>query len=287
MIVVERKGGLGNQMFQYAFGIAAARRLGTDFAMEDGDLERVFLLGGRAKPDGLPRYPVVGVANDSYEEPEEVLARLRDDTTYAGFFQSERFFADAADEVGRAFRLRPEHEAAFRERYPDLLERPYVCCHVRRKDYVWFAGGAALPRSYYRRCLATLAPPPGTPIVFVGDDLGDAREGFGGTEGVRFEQNEPVLDLQLLMHAHALAISNSTFAWWGAWLNPHEGKRVLAPRYWLGIQFCWEYPPRVIPDGWTRVPVRRPWRTALSAGGIKTSVVRLRNASREVLRVGH
>jgi hypothetical protein len=53
-----------------------------------------------------------------------VLAAVQDDTLYKGFFQSERFFGDAASEIRAAFRVRDPYEAAFRARYSDLLEQP-------------------------------------------------------------------------------------------------------------------------------------------------------------------
>jgi hypothetical protein len=56
-------------------------------------------------------------------------------------------------------------------------------------------------------------------IVFVGDDLSEARHVFADVDGVRFEHNEKIVDLQLLIHASALVVSNTTFAWWGACLD--------------------------------------------------------------------
>src|SRR3954471_12472425 len=98
MIAVQCSGRLGNQMFEYAFGVAAARRLGTSFLMwrtnwgEDEQLSRFFVLGtaGASLVDDTPPYPVVEIDHVDFDEPEDVLAALRDDTIYKGFFQSER-----------------------------------------------------------------------------------------------------------------------------------------------------------------------------------------------------
>src|SRR5207244_3906913 len=134
------------------------------------------------------------IDNDDFSEPEDVLARLQDRRRYVGFFQSERFFADAAADVRAAFRFLPEHERAFRARYAELLRRPYVCCHVRRTDYLTFAGGVALPVSYYRDSLRRLSPA-GTPVVLVGDDLDDVRSSFASVPGIRFEHGDEANDL--------------------------------------------------------------------------------------------
>ena len=268
MIAVERRGRLGNQMFQFAFGIGASRLLRTDFVMADDELRAVFSLGRFGSPwqraaralryrarAGLAPFPVVEIDKNEYEDPGAVLGRLKDSTSYSGFFQSELFFAHASDEIRAAFTVLPEPEAVFRSKYRALLERPYVCCHVRRTDYLTWGDGIALPVSYYRECLERAELAGRCPVVFVGDDLEEVRGELGGLAGVRFEANEPVLDLMLLMHAETVVASNSSFAWWGAWLNATPGKTVFAPRQWMGFKEGRELPPRVIPAAWIQVPI--------------------------------
>jgi Glycosyl transferase family 11 len=234
------------------------------------------VLDGTNLRESRRELPVVRIDNDDFGEPEDFLARLADDTRYVGWFQSERFFAGAEAEVEAAFTLRPEHEAAFADAYPDLLRTAYICCHVRRTDYVSFAGGAHLPPSYYRAALRLLGAAADLPVVFVGDDLSDVRRAFRRLPRVRFEQNDVALDHQLIRRAESVIVSNSTFGWWGAWLNRTPRKRVLAPRLWLGFTFGWEYPHRVVPAGWTQLPVRRRWRTRLSPSGARTTAAMLR-----------
>jgi hypothetical protein len=297
VIVVDCSFGLGNQMFQYAFGLAAAHRLGTTFAVDESRLAALFVLGDRRQVAAVDveHYPTVriGFGDEDYNRPEELVAALQDNTRYIGFFQSDRFFADVAGDVREAFRLHPHHEDVFHSRYGDLLQRPYVCCHVRRKDYLTFAGGVALPTSYYERSLARLAQGRETPVVFVGDDLTEVQTAFGHLENARFEQNDEALDLQLLINAQTVVVSNSTFGWWGAWLLGAGGpsKRVLAPRDWLGfnrqigwarwsrhagasrhrVKRGWEYPPGIIPAGWTKVPAERRWKAWSSRSALKSS----------------
>jgi hypothetical protein len=264
MIAVETRGRLGNHMFQYAFGVAAARRLRTDFVIDESLLRRNFRLGPRGGYRERARrslwyrtrlkispLPVVKVSGD--DDPDEVVRNLNDLRQYAGFFQSERYFLEAAREIAAALHPRREHELSFERRYGELAARGYVCCHVRATDYREWSGGVALPPAYYRECLRRAAAPPDMPVVFVGDDLSEVRAVFTGPH-FRFEQNEEAVDLLLLARATIAIVSNSSFGWWGAWLGDAR-RRVLAPRFWLGFRAGAEVPRAVLPERWEQVPV--------------------------------
>jgi hypothetical protein len=299
MIVVELRGRLGNQMFQYAFALAAATWLGTDFAFsippgvapEGEQLRRFFTLGGRDLPViEDPGFPRRWIDNRGYEEPDEVFRSLEDDTSYGGYFQAQHFFENVSSRVREDFVVRPDLALAFQRHHTELLADPYVCCPIRRAEYKTFLGGSQLPLTYYRDALAMIRMSPGTPVVFTGDDLDDVRHVLGDIDGARFEPNEPIFDFQLILHARAAIIPNSTFAWWAAWLN-ETSEVVIAPQYWLGWHHYtgwqqsmdmsagtprrkrgWEFPPGIIPSDWLQVPIRRPWRERLAPWSIKSSL---------------
>jgi hypothetical protein len=252
-------------MFQFAFGLAAAKRLGNDFAIDDGLLEPCFTLNPWRSPlrraaraisyraaQRLAPFSVVKVNDDA--EPEAVLAALLDRTHYAGFFQSAGFFADAEQEVTRAFAVHSEHERAFHRRYAELAKQRYVCCHVRRTDYLEWAGGVALPASYYEEALARIEAPADEPVVVIGDDLEWFRSEVHVDRSVGLERNHEAVDLLLLSRASSLVLSNSSFAWWGGWLN-RRAARVLAPRHWLGFRDGRDFPPAIALESWEQVPV--------------------------------
>jgi hypothetical protein len=267
MIAVERRGRLGNQLFQFAFGIAASHRLGTQFVMADDQLRELFTLGPFGRPAeriarslryraerAVRAYAVAKVDNTDYEAPSEVLDALRDRALYAGFFQSETFFAECRETVREAFTPRPRHVRVFRERYGSLLQGDYLCCHVRRTDYLKWGDGMALPASYYTDALRSLDGFEGKPVVFVGDDLDEVEAVFGDRPNVRFERNAEIVDLLLMTHAAAVVSSNSSFSWWGSWLGP-EDRTVVAPRHWLGFRDGREFPPDVVPQRWRSLTV--------------------------------
>jgi hypothetical protein len=124
---------------------------------------------------------------------------------------------------------------------------------VRQTDYREWGGGLALPASYYRAGLERLSPAPGTPIVVVGDEP-EWLAGQLGDERLRVERNDEIVDLLLLANAEQLVLSNSSFGWWGGWLN-RRATRILAPRHWIGFRDGREAPHRIVPDRWEQVPV--------------------------------
>jgi hypothetical protein len=285
MIRVRTAGRMGNQMFQLAFAHATSRRLGTDFSLGPGPrgsdatlgppLWSFFELGDWARPTLRwrrrsafrlrhgPRPELVKIGQ--LEDPGTVLPRLRDGVEYGGFFQSERWFEDFGEEIRAIFRVRPEHRQSFATRFADLP--PYICMHVRRADYLDIPGGWALPTSYFRDALASIAERERYALVVVSDDPQAVGRELAGEPGMRCSSNPAIIDLQLLMGADVVVTSNSSFSWWGAWLNQRPGLRVIAPRHWIGFASGVDEPAGVIPARWSSLAVRdAPLHRAPAAG---------------------
>ena len=263
VISIEARGRLGNHLFQFAFGLGAAARLGADFAMNDELLRPSFRLGDWSSParraarsvrfraaKRLGPRRVVKVEND--DDPSLVLDELEDDVHYAGFFQSQRYFLRVERLVRHAFEPHRRHVEKFNELYGGLVETGYVCCHVRRTDYL--ATGSHLPLAYYRKCLRLANASSDMPVVFVGDDLTEVGQEFYAEPGVHLEHNEEIVDLQLLINASIVVTSNSSFGWWGSWLGA-PGRPVYAPKYWFGFKMGKETPRDVVPPEWKQVRV--------------------------------
>lgn len=267
MIAVDKRGRLGNQMFQYAFGVAAAQRLRTQHAYDACELERYFALlqphrireavrhavriSDRVR--GFERREVVA---DDCEDPDVVLASVTNRTFYGGHFYSGHFFRSADEAVRRGFRVLDVHQKRFESRYADLLRDGYVAVHARLTDFFTYRDDVTLPPGYYRRALDELDPD--LPVVAVSDEPDRVRAAFDSDSRVRVEANDEIIDLLLLKHARQIVSSNSSFAWWGAWLNETPDLRVIAPRWWLGLHLEREFPVKVIPEQWQQIEARRP-----------------------------
>lgn len=269
MIAVDMRGRMGNQMFQVAFGHAASMRLGTSFAVlgpfelaeyfERPPLRRAGVRLAAKATFHIRHHKAKRVFVDNESVPAELLASLDNGIAYSGFFQSAQYFAGYERDVRNMFQIRSADAAAFERAYGGLDR--YTCVHVRRGDY--FEAGWALPGSYFRDAMAAVSQSAELPIVVVSDDIGQAREdcaraGCAWVEQARFVANSPAVDLQLLMNASVVIASNSSFSWWGGWLNTRPGVQVVAPASWLGLATGVEHPPGVIPPGWIKVPVAIP-----------------------------
>jgi Glycosyl transferase family 11 len=307
MIITWLTGGLGNQMFQYAAGLALAEHRRTvlkldvswfssdpkyeahnryalscfnvteQFATRE-EIERaqgVQLTRTErwatqlARPLRLRRYANrhAGASNLHYARQFRFYPEFfeQPDPTYLhGMWQSEQFFAPVANLLRLHFSFRYPTQPAVAE----MLQRirgggPSVAVHFRRGDYVRNATFAqdigVVGFDYYARAMAILRERhPNLSFYVFSDDIDGIERDFRPPFPCTFVRaTEPwhSYDKIRLMSAcdHAI-ISNSTFAWWGAWLNPNPTKSVIAPDPWFAAGK--EDGGDLVPDSWQRLPIR-------------------------------
>jgi len=162
-----------------------------------------------------------------------------------GYFQSERYFADIADKLRDYFQPRdglgPQAQAMANT--ISCSDMP-VSVHIRRGDYVKSAETArvhgALGVAYYKKALQVLQGALTCRVtVFVfSDDPTDSEAllDFVPRDNivhVRGDPDRPWEDMALMARCRHHVIANSSFSWWGAWLNPSPDKMVIAPRQWF------------------------------------------------------
>lgn len=270
MIAVQLHGRLGNQLFQYAFAFETAKKLKTSFVFDEfidhNLISQYFYLdkthystfGRIRKRFKKWRYQVNQMGNKT---PEEMFSESHNHCFYKGFFQSEKYFPSIKNQLNDFIKVKEKYIAEFNSKYQNLLNKKYIAVHVRRTDYIDYGsdelGGLnlTLPLNYYNNCFEYIKNIKEYKIVFVSDDIEYTKNLFGLKENYLFEQNNEIIDFLLLKNADIICVANSSFSWWGAYLNQKKDKIVLAPQFWLGFKIKKEYPLKIIPKNWVQIKV--------------------------------
>lgn len=171
---------------------------------------------------------------------------LPDETYLEGYFQDERYFADIEVEIRKRFRLTPDESKLATEtrRLADEIRASGgTCLHVRRGDYVTnpvtLRHHGLCGLDYYQRGLDKLHSMRAVARVFVfSDDPGWSHDNFKEADGftvVGQDQAGPRASthLWLMTLCRHFLISNSSFAWWAAWLSESPEKTVIRPSCWF------------------------------------------------------
>ncbi|MGC9261061.1 MAG: alpha-1,2-fucosyltransferase [Phycisphaerae bacterium] len=155
-----------------------------------------------------------------------------------GYWQNEKYFVRHRDTILREFTLRvPISEKA--KAYQKTIQKTVsVSLHIRRGDYVRSAVARKLYEGvcdldYYRRALELLRHKIPDMSVFVfSDEIAWAKANLNCQRAVFIERCADFEELFLMSCCRHNIIANSSFSWWGAWLNCNAGKIVIAPRRW-------------------------------------------------------
>lgn len=193
-------------------------------------------------------FPGLGPPAGHYREPhfhyDPAFEELGPAVSLFGYFQSERYFNSIAEMLQNCFSPREPFNAGSAETL-SLIERSRlpVSVHVRRGDYL--KSGTAevhgiLGESYYQGALSRIEAKTGEGAeVFVFSDDPLAAEQVlnfvpkSRLTHVRGNAERPWEDMALMARCRHHVIANSSFSWWGAWLNPSPGKIVIAPQAWF------------------------------------------------------
>jgi hypothetical protein len=276
MVIVRISSGLGNQMFQYALlcaletqGVPVKADLGLYRRAKDGrayELENVFglqpALAGPVESGWMQAISKIGWKSGGkpYKEYDESFgffnpAILRRRHAYLnGYWQSEQYFSAISPVIRERFRFPDITDKTNRHWEDRIRSCESVSLHIRRTDFVQQYNWGIAP-AYYEQAIALLNERLQHPEYFVfTDDPVWAREHLRCASFHFVEGNTGAgsfRDMQLMSHCRHHIIANSSFSWWGAWLNPRKDKVVIAPD-------CWQ--PRmqgtrdIIPEGWIQLP---------------------------------
>jgi len=257
-------GRLGNQMFEFAALRGIAEKHGYDVCIppkdhdgiENYSLHKCFYL------DHIPTGFVEAeayVQEEHFHFNEKIFEQCPDNVSLYGFFQSEKYFAHAADIIRKDFTFHDDIVAPCHEFMEGFKNEEPIMLHVRRGDpnltdprgFKWSYTQCSdqhpvQPLSYYDEALSHFDDD--QPVIVFSDspEWVKEQEFFADDRFMISEPQEkykdgsytPYTDLCLMsMCSHAI-IANSSMSWWGAWLQSNPNKKVIAPKMWFGPAYA-------------------------------------------------
>ncbi len=254
MISSRLKGGLGNQMFQISAAYALSLRNNDVTGFDFNQCQT-----------GLQGNPSTHYSNTIFSKINNIV-NPQFDTVYRengfsyleipysknlqldGYFQSEKYFLDFKDEIIDLFYINDKHKQLILETLPKNDSLTSV--HIRRGDYLQFPEVyPSFNLDYYKKAMSLIQ---NTTFVFISDDINWVQENFNGDNIIYSPFKDEIFDLTLMTLCNNNIIANSTFSWWGAYLNKNKNKKVIGPIKWFsdnsGINQS-----DIIPTDWIRI----------------------------------
>ena len=286
MIIVKIIGGLGNQMFQYAYA-KKLDTLGFEVKIDTSAFIHYNLHSGY----GLDNYSISLQVADNKELSkfkkhrllgkifkktpflagqfnieksllyDERYLKVSDGSYVEGYFQSEKYFFDIKETLLKEFQIKPEISDYSKSLAKKILQSDTaVSIHIRRGDYIHNPKANAVhgvcPLEYYKKAISLLEGKFENPTFFIfSDDIEWSRENLGIKKSVFVENGDriPHEDIYLMSLCNHHIIANSSFSWWGAWLNRYDKKVVIAPKRWFADKNKQSQAPDIIPESWMKI----------------------------------
>ena len=265
-MIVSLTGGLGNQMFQYAFGYSYAicnnERL---------SLDKFYLNLDKQRKLGLDRYKIrynktsviygflyyagmkiakkagaldkwKRVTGALVEEKPLVYQENDGKACFAiGNWINEAYFKQYRNELINEFSLKISLSEDQQKLLDTIKTEDSLAIHIRRGDYLKPENKAydVVGQDYYDKALNYIKEKADNSHIYVfSDDIEWCRTRFSNISDITFVDDEisgsPYVDLELMRNCKFFIIANSTFSWWGAWLSERAGKIMIAPNKWYG-----------------------------------------------------
>jgi hypothetical protein len=271
MIITKLIGGLGNQMFQYAAARQLAEMhhqpLKLDvtgfqgYALRKYELNHLGIHAEIATDSELSAFKGCNyvtaylrrsfgrswpyrnrVIRERFFQYDPAIAKFGGNIYLEGYWQSEKYFQRIKDIIRQEFMVCHEPDSRNKALAAEIAEVNAVSLHVRRGDYVTdtvtslYHGTCTL--EYYRRAVARIAANVTEPHFFVFSDDSEwaqknLRLDFPSTFVTHNGAEKSYEDLRLMTLCKHHITANSSFSWWGAWLNNSAGKIVIAPDKWF------------------------------------------------------
>ena len=231
-------GGLGNYLFQIATAYAYGLNNEKQPLFNTETTVRVHKDINEYK-DNILRNIYWGKPNNNHVKYNEYgfeyskIPKIKGSVVLNGHFQSEKYFKEFKYEIINLFSPTKHIIDNIENNFGDLLNGNTCSIHVRRGDYLKLLDHHPVcSMGYYNEAIKLM--PNDTTFLIFSDDTDWCKENFVGDNFKIIEGFNDINDLYLMSKCKNNIIANSSFSWWGAWLNNNKGKTVIAPNKWFG-----------------------------------------------------
>jgi len=239
MVSCRLKGGLGNQMFQIAATYSLSKELNTNFSFDFDDCytPNQGFVSNKYKENifkNIPNSKINFVGMGRYLEPSFGYSKItcEDNTIIDGYFQSEKYFDSYEKEIKNLFYFDEDIKNKVKTYLDDIKKNKKITTiHVRRGDYLKNPYYHSIcPLEYYVSSMKSIE---NSVFLFLSDDLNWCKENFVGKDIYFSEFDSEIMDFYSMTQSDNNIISNSSFSWWGSYLNETNGI-TIAPKEWFG-----------------------------------------------------
>jgi hypothetical protein len=165
-----------------------------------------------------------------------------------GYFQSENNFLNFKSDLITKLSPQEKNKKILLDKYPDLKLDRTVSVHVRKGNYKNLQEfHPLLSKEYYFKALENFID---HKIFIFSDDIESCYDIFKRYDCAFIKNDFDLDDLYCMSLCKNNIIANSTFSWWGAWLNQNLNKKVIAPSTWFGSKMTFTSKD-MIPKEWT------------------------------------
>ncbi len=272
MITINVIGGIGNQMFQIALcqalnkkGVSAALDLGGLKEYADGHdyalAHEIFDIKVTVSNIGLLRRRLIFHFRKYYQEVEE---GAFDDKVFSmkrgyllGYWQSYKYFDFCKDSIRNLFAWPEDKLSVVTKEVAEQIRevRVSVSIHIRMGDYMEFPEiyGGICTEAYYDKAISYFQRQyPECRFFVFSNDKEYIKKYIDDSNFVIVDCNDSKAgwqDMYLMSQCNHNIIANSSFSWWGAYLNQNEGQEVIAPKKWFNTLEMKE----ICPAEWMRM----------------------------------
>jgi hypothetical protein len=254
MVISNLKGGLGNYLFQIAAGYSLAIDNNDSFTIDERMILQVHSHWSVYSTNIFRNVPITnGVINFNYYKYESLKHQLIpyvDNILIDGYFQSEKYWKGNEDKILELFKIDENTLEYLTQKYPDIIGADDTCSiHVRRGDFLKIGFYNKLDMSnYYEKAIQEIGAD--KHFVIFSNDIEWCKENFKGIKATFVKSKLDFMDLYLMSLCKDNITANSTFSWWGSYLNMNPNKRVVTPATW----FIHTHPNEdIIPESWIKI----------------------------------